>query len=551
MIRPMLTDRSLHPEAEGLVAAARQGRIDRREYLAMMTGLGATLPAAAALAGFAARPARASVPDGARPGGTLRIAMEIKRFTDPRAFDWPEIANVARQCNDYLIRWTNEFAFEGRLVERWEVSDDARTYTLHCRPGVTWSNGDRFGADDVIFNLTRWCEADAPGNSMAARMASLVDPATRRLRTGAVEKLDDLTLRLNLDNPDITLIAGMADYPALIMHPGYDGTAEPAAALAVTLGPYQLAAYEQGLGAEVVRRPDGAWWGGTAPLERIQWRDLGTDPDTLRTAVANGEIDCDYETQADQVALLAELGMTSSGISTGNTIVCRFNVANPPYDDQRVRNAVQRAVDNAIVLQLAIEGAGLPAENHHVGPMHPEYARLPQNGRDADLARALLAEAGQTEHVFELTSVDDAWRRLTTDAIAAQMLDSGMKVSRRIVANAQFSREWRSYPFSTTDWNARPLGVQVLALAYRSGAQWNETGYADPEFDSLLDRALGTADVPRRREIMAALQARLQDSGVIVQPYWRKVFRSALPHVRGYGMHQAFEQHLEEVWFEA
>ncbi len=62
--------------------------------------------------------------------------------------------------------------------------------------------------------------------------------------------------------------------------------------------------------------------------------------------------------------------------------MARSNVANKPYDDKRVRNAIQLAVDNEVVLKLGADGMGTPAENHHVGPMHPDYAELPPIRRD-------------------------------------------------------------------------------------------------------------------------------------------------------------------------
>ncbi|TJV07996.1 MAG: diguanylate cyclase, partial [Mesorhizobium sp.] len=104
-----------------------------------------------------------------------------------------------------------------------------------------------------------------------------------------------------------------------------------------------------------------------------------------------------------------------------------------PYDDQKVRNALQLAVDNAVVLQLGYGNAGTVAENHHVSPIHPEYFELAKIARDPAKAKALMAEAGQADFEHELITVDEDWHKNTGDAIAAQMRDAGIKVKRTVL----------------------------------------------------------------------------------------------------------------------
>ncbi len=536
----------LHPLVAMYAREHAAGEMNRREFLARATALGTSAAAAYGAIGLTLPTAAEAAP--AR-GGTLRVNMETKALKDPRTWDWTEYANFCRGWLDYLVNFNRDGSVSGSLLESWEANETADQYTLHLRQGVTWSNGDAFTAEDVLHNFVRWADGNVEGNSMATRVAALQNPETKQLNDGSVEIIDDHTLRLNLLTSDISIIAALSDYPAAVVHRSYDSgdlLDNP-----IGTGVYYPESYEVGVSGVLVRNPDLTHWRGGGWLDRIEFIDLGTDQSALLAAAESDEIDLTYRTDGDYVEAFDSIGWNRTEVVTANTIAVRFNQLSAPYDNRDVRKAIQIAVSNAQVLELAISGLGLPAENHHVCPIHPEYAELPPMPHDPSAAKAMIDAAGHGDTEFELISIDTDWQANTCDAVAAQMRDAGINIKRTILPGSTFWNDWTKYPFSATEWGPRPLGVQVLALAYKSGVPWNESGFANEEFDGLLTKALSIADADARREVMKRLEEIMQEEGVMIQPYWRSVFNHSNGRFAGVDVHPFYQLDLHDIHLSA
>ncbi len=527
-----------HPYISTLKEKLVERKIDRREFLRTSTLLGLSAASAYGFLGRVTgqsfvRPARADMPKG----GNLRIGQRILDLSTPHTYSWFE-ETVTRQVCEYVTKTGHDNVTRPYLAERWEASDDLRTWTFTLRSDVKWHDGRPFLADDVIWNLQNALDP-ATGSSMLGLMKGYmlkeVGDTVELWDANAIEKIDDHTFRLNAKEPQLAVPEHFFHYPMLIVDPA-DGGHFGAGSNGT--GAFDLV--DVTVGEIAVLKPRSDYWGDGPYVDELRFIDLGDEESARVAALASGQVDGVYEIKINALETAKNLpNLTIYEATTAQTAVARTRVTETPFGDARIRKALRLATDSQQVLDIVMRGAGLPGEHHHVCPVHPEYAPLPVMARDVEAAKQLLADAGFADGIdLEIASnADESWEVSAVQAMVEQWKDAGIRCKINVMPGASFWEVWDKVPFGMTNWTHRPLGVMVLALAYQSGVPWNESAYSNPQFDELLAKAEGILDVDARREVMAEIELLMQQDGPIVQPVWRSVFAAYDKKVLGFQMH--------------
>jgi peptide/nickel transport system substrate-binding protein len=548
-----LSTKRVHPGVKEMEKSLAEGKCSRREFLRTTTLLGISVTTAYGLA--SAILGKDILPDlistahaGQKKGGVLKFGMVVQEMADPATYSWTEKSVVARHIIEYLVETGPDNVTRPSLAESWEASDDLKTWTFHLRKGVKWSNGDDFNADDVVFNFTRWLDPKTGSSNTGLFNAMMEETGMKdekgnpkkRIIKNAVEKVDDHTVKLNLNAPVLSIPENLYNYPTAIVHRNFEKEGGDFSKNPVGTGPYALAEFKVGEIAVLKKRKE-PYWGGEVFLDEIRFVDLGSDAGAYLAAIASKQVDALYELDLTTLQAAKNIpGINVVSIPSTQTGIIRMKVNKKPFDDIRVRKAVQKCCDVKRQLAIAHQGLGIIGEHHHVATIHPEYFKLPPVKQDIAGAKKLLKEAGYPDGL-EITcnvgNTNGTWEQDSVAILKEDAAKAGINIKMNVMPSAQYWDVWTKAPMSLTSWTHRPLAVMVLGLAYRAGVPWNESSYNNPAFDAALDKAEATLDVEDRRAKMEKVEKILQDDAVLVQPFFRSVFTATLENVVGFEMH--------------
>lgn len=504
----------------------------------------AAMAAACAAAAVAVAGCGSSSPSGAGSGpakDTLSVAVNSAITTADPAFACTTYDYVVvKNTYDNLVTLGSERDATGAakvqpaLAERWELSADKRTYTFHLRSGVTFASGNPMTADDVVYSLRRVLDKEG------CQQYVLTTGDAKAIK--AITKVDNATVKIELRRADplfLTLLAqtgnGVVDRKLLARHGG-DGEAGDhwLATHSAGTGPYVLEAYNPD--TQIDFRARKGYWGTAAKTGLVTMK-IVTDATTLETLVRSGDVDMAYGIPLKDVKTLKSEGKQVFANASQFYIYIGLNNSRPPFDDVRVRQALQAALPAGDIAQRF----GYGYAQTFRGPIPPATAfspKLPAGKPDVAKAKALLAEAGVTHATVTLdvksgetlqadiaTVVQNAYRPLGIDVKIATLGAS---------AFSDKTNTFKSQMYIIKDGGTVNDPAYFLGFFVACGNPFNLVKYCSRSVDADLAAARREADPAKRQAAYDRLSATVDADAPVLPIFAPNNVVVAAPGLKGY-----------------
>jgi len=358
---------------------------------------------------------------------TVRDAITL----DPAAFSDSESLHVAMQIFETLVRFDKVGGHpQPGLAVKWTEAADQKSWTFHLRRGVRFHDGTTMDADAVVLSFERQRDHE---HRYHFHDFVYWESSFRNIKK--VEKVDRYTVRILLDEPYAPFLHNVAMFPVSIVSPAALARYGPAfASKPVGTGPFVFASWRKGRRIEL--KKNHRYWGRKPKVDSLVievipdsgHRFMGLESDHVDVALGLSTSDLQL------VSLHPKLKLRR--LDGNNVAYLAMNTSRPPFDDLRVRQAVNHAVNKRAVVKLVYQGTAIPAR----GPLPPgslgystdttTYAHHPK------LARGMLEEAGwkgEARRRLKLYVMSSPRSYVPSPVLAARMIarnlaDVGMDV---------------------------------------------------------------------------------------------------------------------------
>jgi peptide/nickel transport system substrate-binding protein len=459
----------------------------------------------------------------------LRIGLN----DDPDALD-PTISRAytgrlvfAAVC-DKLFDVTPELKIVPQLATGHEWAPDQRSIVIKLRPGVKFHDGEPFNAEAVKFNIER--HINTPGSFRKPEIGQI----------SSVDVINDTTVRLNLSQPLVPLLAALTDRAGMMVSPkAARALGDKFGTSPVCAGPYKFVE-RVAQGKIVFERFADYWDKANIHIDRVEFVPI-LDSTARLASLRSGDLHMiERASPTDLPEIRGDSRLKVAGVPELGYQMIPLNVANGPKSktlaDVRVRQAIDLAIDRETLIKTVFNNEYIPG-NQWISPTSYYYnAKLPVRKRDVTKARELLKQAGQPNLTFTLIVPPERDRQEAAQIIQAMLAEAGITMNIQTQENVTMLTNGRKGDFEAyfTFWSGRPdPDGNVFTHNTCKGAQ-NDSHYCNEEVDTLLTKARQVPEPAERKKLYdRATEILLRDVSRI-HLWHRRVFTGYSARITGF-----------------
>lgn len=544
--------RTLAPES----ARVMHTRIGRRGVLKGAAGFGAAVPLLGTLGAMPTRAARAQ--EGGSGGIVVFDLGSEPENLDPHQALAYTTARLDEQICEPLVRFVpGTLDIQPWLAASWETSPDGLEWAFTLQPDVTFHDGSPLDAETVKFSFDRQLDEASPYFAMGQWASAVELNIIDAIRVDAPD-----VVTFTLTGPYSKFLSRMAVSAGawIVSKAAVEQFGEAFLENPVGTGPYVFDRWEKG--QQVVLRRNDAYWAGTPGLDEIYFRAIPEEGARL-AALLSDQVNMSLDIGPETVELLSasDAHQVVSG-PTGAVWFLAMNVESEPFQDLKVRQAVNYAVDKRAIVEDVLRGT-VEIAHGPLAPAYPDYnpAVAEFYPYDPEMARQLLTEAGwpaDREVVFRCSIGGSGM--LLPEEMATVIQDNlravGMQTRLEVTEFVSWMDSIRNPQNELTvmSWNLPPIEPDIVFNGVLTEAAFppgfNTSYWTDPEVEELVAGALTTPDPEEAKANYMRAQEIVMEQAPIVPVCHKQQIYGVSNRVHGFAALPSMELDLRNAWVE-
>ncbi|KLN59331.1 peptide transporter [Kiloniella spongiae] len=472
---------------------------------------------------------------------------------DPQISEGVPSAHILRDVFEGLTAENTDGSIIPGQAESWTISDDGTQFTFKIRDDAVWSNGNPVTAHDFVF---AWQRAVDPktGSEYSFLLYPLKNAQAiaggeeKDLTQLGVKAADDKTLEVQLEGPApyfLGMITHSVAYPVHKATVEAHGEAWTRPENMVSNGAFKVTEWTP-QSRIVAVKSDTYWNKDTVKLDKVVYHPTESPTSELKRYRA-GELDWTYEVPNDQIKWIKENLADEFSVSNYlGVYYYGFNMTKPPFNDPKLRKAFSMAIDREILTSKIVTAGEVPAYAFVVpgvtgyDPVYADFKAGDQNARNA-AALKLYEEAGYSKdspieielryntndnHKKIAIAIASMWKK--TFGAKVNLVNEEWKVYLETRKQKQVTQAFRA------GWIGDYNDPNTFLELWLSDSGLNDTGFDNPEFDSLLKQAGLEQDATKRKELLMQAEAIFLEANAVAPIYHYVTKRMVKPYVKGW-----------------